>query len=467
LLCPFRISICPLEQIAHRLTTEFDTILSHRNSKNMRRIFITTLFVLGTLSALAQKSFHSLEAFIAYSQEKSLVLQSNQIRLEQAQKAKLAAILGTADPLASITGSFINNTKLPVNLFPAEAFGGQAGTYRQVQMGVQYTTATTQSIDIKIINPAGWENLKLAKINIDLTESNNQISQKNLQESIATSYFNILTLQEQLKSTQRNLSVADTLRQIAQNKYDLGLSKLQEVNDTKVNYLAVQENIRQIEFLIKQHYIILKILCDIPENEEIKIEQSVDFQNTARPSIEASSLTTNNSLLKEQYAWSTFNQTRKTSLPTLSFVASNSYQLFNTEFKMFDGNWINSNYIGLKLNFVLPNATMIANKTQARYNYELTKKATEQARIKASLESTQLANDFDKMASQASTNQEIYDLRKDSYQKNKNLYHEGLLGLDQTLNSFNAMINAEYSLISSKISVLLNQSKIDIHNKIR
>jgi outer membrane protein TolC len=432
----------------------------------MRPLFIT-LFLLGTFSASAQKSFNSLDALIAYSQEKSITLQSNKIRLEQAQKAKLAAVLGTIDPIANINGSFTNNTRLPVNLFPAEAFGGQAGTYRQVQTGVQYTTATTQNIDIKLINPSGWENLKLSKINIALTESNNQITLKTLQENIATSYFNIIMLQEQLKSTQRNLAVADTLYQTTKNKYDLGLVKPQDVNDTKVNYLTTQENIKQIEFLIKQQYIVLKTLCDIPESEEIEIKQDFDIQQISRLNIESNSLQVSNSMLKEQYAWSNFNQTRKMSLPTLSFVASNSYQLFNTEFKMFDGNWINSNYIGLKLNFALPNATLIANRTQANYNYKLAKQSTEQARIKTNLETKQLANDFDKAASQTSTNKEIYALRTDTYQKNKNLYSQGLISLDQTLNSFNAMVNSEYSLISSKINILLAQAKIDIHNKIK
>jgi outer membrane protein len=432
----------------------------------MRLLFIT-LFLLETLSAFAQKSFSSLDALLAYTQEKSITLESNKIRLEQAQKAKLAAILGTIDPVANINGSFTDNTRLPVNLFPAEAFGGQAGTYRQVQTGVKYTTATTQNIDIKLINPAGWENLKLAEINIELTESNNQVTLKTLQENIATSYFNIIMLQEQLKSTQRNLAVADTLYQTAKNKYDLGLVKQQDVNDTKVNYLSTQENIKQIEFLIKQHYIILKTLCDIPDNEEIEIKQDIDIQTVSRPNIELNSLQISNSVLKEQYAWSNFNQTRKMSLPTLSFVASNSYQLFNTEFKMFNGNWINSNYIGLKLTFALPNATLIANRTQASYNYKLTKKSTEQAKIKADLEVKQLANDFDKASSQTSANKEIYGLRMDTYQKNKNLYSQGLISLDQTLNSFNAMVNAEYSLISSKINILLAQAKIDIHNKIK
>ena len=53
------------------------------------------------------------------------------------------------------------------------------------------------------------------------------------------------------------------------------------------------------------------------------------------------------------------------------------------------------------------------------------------------------------------------------FEKNKNLYAEGLISIDRTLNSFNAMLNANYNLITSKVSILLAQSKIDINNKIK
>ena len=106
--------------------------------------------------------------------------------MDQAKKAKLAAALGTIDMNgALLSAQFTDNTTLGVNLFPAEIFGGEPGTFKEVQMGVRYNTNLTNYADIKLVNPAGWSNLKLSKINIDLTSSNNQLTLKNLQENIA------------------------------------------------------------------------------------------------------------------------------------------------------------------------------------------------------------------------------------------------------------------------------------------
>jgi len=241
-------------------------------------------------------------------------------------------------------------------------------------MGQKYTTQFNQTMDIKLINLSAWENLKLAKINIDITTSNQQLSIKSLQENIAANYFNILNLQQQIKNANTNLLIADTLYQIAENKYNNGLVKQQDVNDSRVNVLNNKENIEQLNYLLRQYYLSLKILCDIPENENISIEQKngFDLPLDIQPSINTLSIT--NSLLKEKYALANYNQVKKTLTPTLSFNFNQSYTLYNQNFKLFDGKWFPGESIGFKLSVPMPNATTISNKYKARYEYELSKK---------------------------------------------------------------------------------------------
>ncbi|MFP5040836.1 TolC family protein [Parasediminibacterium sp. JCM 36343] len=421
------------------------------------------------IAASAQHTFNSLDTFFNYAAQKSITLQSNDIKLMQAKKAKLAAKLSVIDPTENASLAFTDNTKLPVTLFPSDAFGGAPGTYKEIKSGIQYNTSFSQNADIKLFNLGGWENLRLAKLNIDLTNASSKVSVKNLYDDVASSYYNIVTLQEQLKSTLQNLAVADTLHKIAENKYALGLVKQQDVNDTKASYLNTKESLHQIEFSIRQYYISLKILCDIPESEVIMIDvNNLQSNLLDKSAIDLNLLNQNYSLLKQKYAESNYLQIKKaTFLPTLSFTASNAYTLYNQSFKVFDGKWYNSQSIGLKLALPLPNASSLSNAVKAKYDYQLAKKTAEQSTITAELDRQQLGNEYDKALSQYQTNMEIFQLRKDSYQRNKNLYTEGLFGMDQTLNSFNAMVNARYSLISSQIAVLLAQAKIDINNKIK
>ena len=60
--------------------------------------------------------------------------------------------------------------------------------------------------------------------------------------------------------------------------------------------------------------------------------------------------------------------------------------------------------------------------------------------------------------------QETKPVRKDN-QKNKILYEQGLLGLEQKLNSNTAMVNAGYNLNTTSINVQLAQANTNINNK--
>jgi len=236
-----------------------------------RQLLIVFCMVFMANAGIAQKVFTNLDSLINYASLKSSTLQTCDIKLTQAKKAKLAAVLGIVDPTINTSYSYIDNLKLPTSLFPSEALGGEPGNFKEVQTGVQYNSNFNNYNELKLINIPGWTNLKLARLNIDLTNVDNKISIKALHENLAVFYYNIVNLQEQLKATKHNLETADTLLQVVQRKCNYGLAKIQDVNESKANYLSTVESYRQIEFALKQQYLSLKILTDIPENDSITI----------------------------------------------------------------------------------------------------------------------------------------------------------------------------------------------------
>jgi outer membrane protein TolC len=431
--------------------------------------FFTLLFLFAfSKNANAQKAFSSLDALLSFVKTKSITLQQGDIKMTQAKKAKLAAIIGVLDPTNINSFTANNNLRQQVSLFPSEVFGGAPGSFSEVTVGTKYVNTLNVNLDIKLINLAGWENLKLAKINIQKNEVDNKLNEKNLNENIASAYYNIINIQEQIKQNEQNLKSATTLFNTSESKYALGLVKQQDVNDAKASFLTTEENNKQLLFLEKQNILSLKILCDIPENETIEIKNNASTINQEKPSITLNELNFKSNELKEKYALSNYRQNKLSLLPTASFVFSNNVQQNTSNFELFDSSvkWINSYYVGLKLSFGLPTAKSISQVYNAKFDYQLAQKNSEQSKIKSEIEYKQLNVDFDKAISQAKANDEIFKLRKDTYDKNQKLYSEGLIGIDQTLNSYNAMVNANYNAISSLINIQLAQSRIDINNKI-
>ena len=417
----------------------------------------------------AQHSFNSLDALFNYANQKSTVLRSDSLKLDQAKKAKLAALLAIPDLNANVGLNVTDNTKLPVSVFPADAFGGAPGTYREVQTGIQYTNNFNQYAEVKLINASGWQNYKLARINIATTNIDNKISKKTLYENITNCYYNIITLQAQQLSTTENIKVSDTILQIVTNKHDAGIARQQDVNDAQASYINATESLRQIQSVIASQYLTLKILCDLPESEDILISELPGSGKGAEPILSINELNYISSYNKQQYAKASYKQSKRTLLPSLNAFASNSNQQFSDNFSLFDQriSWINSNYIGLKLSWQIPTANTIAQVSKAKYDYLLSVQNTEHQRLKSNLEFEQLKIDYNKSVSQSNSNKQVAMLRADTYRRNVENYREGIISLDKLLLSYNEMVNSNYTSISTSVSVLLNEAKIKIYNTIR
>ncbi|TAH20775.1 MAG: TolC family protein [Cytophagales bacterium] len=431
-------------------------------------ILLATQLILFNNAVAQTNTITSFDEFMTLANTKSLTLKSGEIQLSQAKKAKLASILGILDPTGNVGLSYTNNTQLAVNLIPSEILGGQAGTFKEVKFGVQYNTTFNTNVDIKLINPVGWENFKLAKLNIQLTESSNKIALKNLYDNSATIFFSIATLQEQLKSTKENLAGAEKLYQTTVNKYQAGLVNQQDLNESTINKKTVEEQINQIEFLIQQQYIALKLLSDIPEEVQFSIEPKTQ-ESVANIEVQNNQLLFNNALLNEQISFSNYKKAKYSVLPTFSVFFSSTEQQFNQRAKLFDSNvnWIPSSYVGFRLSMPLPSASSISQSYKAKYDHQLTKNNTEQFKIQSKHTSNQLIVDYEKAISQKTSNKAIYELRKDTYEKNLQNYEAGIISLDQTIRSFNEMVNSQYNLISAEKTVEMALTKININNKIK
>lgn len=431
-------------------------------------LVIISVFLSGPI--YSQKVFTSVDSLWDYAASKSISIQSGYLKVDQAQKAKLAAILSIPDPSGDTYLSYTHNTKLAVNLFPAETFGGEAGTYKEVKTGVPYVTSFVRTLNVKLLNLEGWENLKMSKLNIKSSVSENRATLKALFEDIATTYYNIVSLQEQLASTIQNVTASDSLLQITQNKYNAGFIKQQDVNSANINYLTTKESKNQIEFLIKQQYLALKVLCDIPEQEDIVIANKSSLSDLdINPFVELNNLALTNSVYKEKIALSTWRQQKYAQAPSISFFQSSTSQQNNTRGRLFDNSvkWIPSSYLGLKLSLPLPSANKMSEMSKAKYDYLIAKKNAEQQKIQSELEVDKLRTAYDKALSQAVSNKQIFLLRKENYGKYLNQYKEGLVGLEQTIDKFNEMVNSNYDLVSSQVTALAARTKIDINNRIK
>ncbi|MEM1000746.1 MAG: TolC family protein [Bacteroidota bacterium] len=432
----------------------------------MKKAIVFLVVLLSASLGFAQHTFRNLEEVIAFSESSNLDLVIANIRSTQAKKLESTSKLGIVDPVISLPGSFTHNTNLPVTLLPAEIFGGEPGTNVELRTGVPFTTNFSQTLDVKLVNPGGWLDYKLARISSDITTANGELSRKMLHENLADTYYTIVSLNKQLASTQENLTSADSVYRVTRNKYTSGQVSQQDLNNAEVNRLNTEKSRQQIGYLLEDAYLTLKLLCNIPEGESVTVDElPTDLTQQTLPAVEISQLTLRTELLNQEYALKSYQRSKSTLLPSLSGYAGNSFQLNNQEFQPFTGDWINSNYVGLRLNFNLPTSNSLASVQRTKFEYEIASKEVEKVEMTASIEAQRLRNGYDEAFDELELAARIRDLNADSYRKNLNLYQAGLLGVETLLNSYEAMVNATYAANSAEIALQLAHAKILINNE--
>ncbi len=433
----------------------------------MKKLILSLcLVLLSYIKIGAQLVFTSCDSVFSYSKSRSIVQKNNALNYQQAKAAKLAAILSIPDVSGGLNFSYTNNTRLPVNLFPAENFGGQPGTYREITTGIQYVSTFNDNLDIKLINLKGWDNVSLAKLNISLSAAEAKTQWKQLRENIAATYFNILKLNEQLKTTRLNLTAADTILSITTSKYLEGVARKQEVNEAEVSKITSEENIRQINYLLKQQYLALKILCDIKAEDSILITQPITIQYEQYSAAVPDRISLQNSQLKVQLANLNYRQLKHSYYPTLSFFHAYNTQQNNNRAVFFDktAKWIPSSYVGIKLTIPLPGSTLLSQTAKAKFDYRISRNNAEHQELKSVQEAAQINTDYEKYRSQTIADKRVQELSEDSYKRILTLYKEGLVPFQQTINAYNSLVSGRYNYITSCINLLYTQTKININN---
>ncbi len=96
------------------------------NSWINKSLFLLFFMGIKTMGS-AQTTFNSLQSLFLYVDKQSISMQRNDLKVLQAKQGKLAALLSVPDIQANVNGSFLHNTRLPVSILDASAFGGQTG----------------------------------------------------------------------------------------------------------------------------------------------------------------------------------------------------------------------------------------------------------------------------------------------------------------------------------------------------
>ncbi|WP_343673357.1 TolC family protein [Chitinophaga sp.] len=421
-----------------------------------------------TAGAQGTLTFRSLNEVFAYADAHSVTFKNATQQVLMNKYQTLAAKLDKWKLKGDANLTSTDNTKLGVTFIPAEIFGGPSGTYRQVTFGQQYVTSANFAPQIDILNPYSMAQVRTARASEQVTHATNLLNKKNLYESVAGAYYNILSYQWQIRVTKNSLDNADTLTTIMVNKQQEGIARQQDVNNAKANQLSIRDKLQQLEVNLEEQYSSLKLLCDMDPNTPVAIEETADQGNFDASLTATGYLTQLQSEWQLKYQEADLRANKRWFLPTVTLFSSLGWQQ-NTNNHPFDGSrWINSNYIGVKVAIpIIPDVGKVAAVRYDRINVAVAKNNFEHAARQDSVNNQQLQLEYQKAFKSARLAGEIAALKEDSYYKNLNIYKEGILSATDLFTAFNDWLNNSLNAVAQQANSDYAKSKIMINNIVK
>jgi outer membrane protein TolC len=441
------------------------TLISRYCNQTTATFFIILIFSFpAKVQAQEKKVFTSLEEVWQEIKKQNITFRNAEIQSEIAELTYKTSLGNLLNPRMPLSVTMVDNTKLQQNLIPAEAFGGPAGTFREITLGQQYNTLLSFQPQFDIVNMASVAQINAAKINIELTRSQNELNESALYQSVNVTYHNIVSLQNQKLVLTENLKVAEQILSIVKNRFEEGMIRKQEVNEAEVNVISVRDKIEQIELNIELQKYILALFFEnsiIPEISEDIAKDAFDIIQTP----EINKLAYRNLVLQSGFLRQDIRSLKYQYYPVLSFTSSFNWQsLSNDNFFTDNSTNIRYNFVGLKLTWDFPVVQKVSNIKNKQY--QLLTLQNQQVKVKneADLQCKQLSMELEKAQKQLSNFKTISLLKKDTYDKNMDQYQENILSFDRLLISYNDLIIAQLNEVNAQSSMAFVKNKILIHN---
>lgn len=428
---------------------------------------ITLIVFLGNISLSAQE-FTKLNGFndvVLLMKNKNYSLVNAELQKNIAELTKKAAVANAFNPRVPTTIQALDNMNQQVSFLPAEAFGGPAGTFKEVTIGQQYVSTFAVMPQFEIFNLSNIAQIKSSKINEQLVDNQNKLNEQQLYYKVNSIYSNILLFKAQKEIFQENLQIAENIKKIIDQKFEEGLVRKQDVNEAEVNVINTKDKIEQLDVNLKIQYQLLNLFFENQTNTEI-LENVWIYEKERKAALVKNNLEVENTHLQNILAKQEYKTLQYQNLPSLSFVSSFSWQnLSNESFFHPKANNTNFNYLGLKLNLELPTAQRIANTRSKKIQVKMLSNNEEHIIKENEIKNQQLLLDYDKSVMQSQNLLKIADLKKDTYEKNYNQFKENILSLDKLLISQNDLLLSKLNLVSALANICFNKNKIDINNK--
>jgi outer membrane protein TolC len=396
------------------------------------------LLLLFTLVAFSASAQHQLSV----QEAQTLGLQNN-INVKNAKLdvslAKKKVMETIAMGLPKINGEVnwqqfleIPTTVVPANMFVPTAPEGQ---YTELQFGTEHNSTATLSASQLLFDGSYIVGLKASKIYSSLSQQSLQLTEQQIQDSIAAAYYNVLVAEQRKDFLQLIAEIHQVILDEVQARYDLGMVEDLDVHRMALTLSNMKIQSENMDRMTEVAYLYLKLILGIPLEETLVLSDSLPALLSQNQNLKIQEPNIENRLELQLAETQTrlmkldLRRYQSQFLPSISAFGSYSENAFRDEFNFFDeGNWYPTKVIGLKATMnIFDGFSRVAKVQQAKIKLQQAKNNRAQVAESLSLaHKVALSNYLTALHTQKQKTENL-ELSKKIYLKTMAKYREGLV----------------------------------------
>jgi len=215
-------------------------------------------------------------------------------------------------------------TDLPYQLMPAAAFGGPAGTYKEVQFGVPQSLNANLQLSVPLFNMTALNAIESTRLATELSEIQKTKTDEDVVLDVSNAYYNAQILLTQITFLDSNIINTGKLVKTTTLLYQQQIAKGTDVDRLK---LQVEQITTQRSTVISQYQQVLnalKFLMGLPISDSIEV---LNTQETiVKPGFN-SQITTDVLLIDKKIE---FNNSELSGLRNLRLPSLSAYGVYGT-----------------------------------------------------------------------------------------------------------------------------------------
>lgn len=433
-------------------------------------VLLSILSVNGLKAQTEDRKF-SLEQAIEYAYKNSYNIQSAQLDINIAKK-KVRETTATGFPQISSSLKYTNFIDLATQLIPAEFFGGDAGTFQEIQFGTKNNVNFDITASQLVFSGEYIVGLQASKAYLNLSKYQLAKSKIELKEQVANAYYIVLIALENkniLDSTLRNIN---KILFETQEIFKEGFVEDTDVDQLKINVSDLETNIANLNHQIDVSYKFLNFLMGM------NLEQNIVLTDNLQTLLEK---TDSGILLKSNFDFSSnidyhillnqkniaqlsYKREKSAYLPTISAFLSRQENAMRNKFNFFesDEKWFPTTLGGVQISIPIFNSGVKHFKVQqAKLQLKKLNIAEIQLSESLKLEIQKSRINFNNAFLTHKNKKDNLKLAEKIYHKTTIKYKEGISSSLDLTQSYNQYLNSESQYISSILNLLKTRTALE------